>query len=104
MCTSSEWGEFNREKSRRSTSAAVSDLILTDRFWRNAILVQSIMELLVRVLKIVDQDKKPTMFIVYEAMDRAKLAIKALVKKDYQSIGMPLIIGGRVNYIDTFMQ
>ena len=82
MCTSSEWGEFNREKSRRSTSAAVSDLILTDRFWRNAILVQSIMEPLVRVLKIVDQDKKPTMSIVYEAMDRAKLAIKASVKKE----------------------
>ena len=32
---------------------------------------------LVRVLKIVDQDKKPTLSIIYEAMDRAKLAIKA---------------------------
>ena len=35
------------------------------------------MDLLIRVLKIVDQDKKPTLSIIYEAMDRAKLAIKA---------------------------
>ena len=35
------------------------------------------MDLLVRVLKIVDQDKKPIKSIIYEAMDRVKLAIKA---------------------------
>ena len=34
------------------------------------------MDPLVRVLKIVDQNKKSTLFIIYEAMDRAKLAIK----------------------------
>ena len=32
------------------------------------------MEPLVKVLKLVDQDKKPTLSIIYEAMDRAKLA------------------------------
>ena len=32
------------------------------------------------ILKLVDQDKKPTLSIIYEAMDRAKLAIKASVK------------------------
>ena len=31
---------------------------------------------LVKVLKIVDQDKKPTLSIIYEAMDRAKLVSK----------------------------
>ena len=35
------------------------------------------MDPLVRVLKIVDQDKKPTLSIIYEVMDGAKLAIKA---------------------------
>ena len=35
------------------------------------------MNSLVRVLKIVDQDKKHTLSIIYEAMDRAKLVIKA---------------------------
>ena len=33
-----------------------------------------------KVLKLVYQDKKPTLSIIYEAMDRAKLAIKASVK------------------------
>ena len=35
------------------------------------------MDPLVRVLKIVDQDKKPTLSIIYEVMNRAKLVIKA---------------------------
>ena len=35
------------------------------------------MDPLVRVLKIVKQDKKPTLSIIYEAIDRAKLTIKA---------------------------
>jgi len=35
------------------------------------------MDPLVRVLKIVDQNKKSTLSIIYEAMDIAKLAIKA---------------------------
>ncbi|RVW85526.1 hypothetical protein CK203_044098 [Vitis vinifera] len=39
------------------------------------------MEPLVKVLKLVDQDKKPTLSIIYEAMDRAKLVIKASVKQ-----------------------
>ena len=37
------------------------------------------MEPLVKVLKLVDQNK-PTLSIIYEAMDRNKLAIKASVK------------------------
>ena len=36
------------------------------------------MKPLVKVLKLVDQDKKPTLSIIYEAMD--KLAIKASMK------------------------
>ena len=39
------------------------------------------METLVKVLKLVDQDKNPTLSIIYEAMDKAKLAIKASVKQ-----------------------
>ncbi|XP_073138631.1 uncharacterized protein [Henckelia pumila] len=38
------------------------------------------MEPLVKVLKLVDQDNKPTLSIIYEAMDRAKLSIKESVK------------------------
>ena len=38
------------------------------------------MEPVVKVLKLVDQDKNPTLSIIYEANHRAKLAIKASVK------------------------
>ena len=37
------------------------------------------MEPFVKVLKLVDQDKKLTLSIIYKAMDKAKLAIKASV-------------------------
>ena len=39
------------------------------------------MEPLIKVLKLVYQDKKLTLSIIYEAMDRAKLAIEASVKQ-----------------------
>ena len=60
------------------------------------------MEYLVKVLKLVDQDKKATLSIIYEAMDRANLAIKASVKQ-WESIGKPLIEGEKVNCIDICM-
>ena len=80
MCTTNEWHEFNKDRSRKNLRDKVSSLILTDRFWKKAKEVQIIMEPLVKVLKLVDQDKKPTLSIIYEAMDKAKLAIKASVK------------------------
>ncbi|KAL6348183.1 hypothetical protein AAG906_002808 [Vitis piasezkii] len=42
------------------------------------------MEPLVKVLKLVDQDKKPTLSIIYEAMDRAKLAIKEVIDRRWE--------------------
>jgi len=53
---------------------------LTDRFWKKAREVQNIIDPLVKVLKIVNQDKKLTLSIIYEAMDREKLTMKALNK------------------------
>ncbi|RVX12125.1 hypothetical protein CK203_010766 [Vitis vinifera] len=81
MCTTNEWREFNKDRSRKSVGDKVSNLILTDRFWKKAGEVQTIMEPLVKVLKLVDQDKKPTLSIIYEAMNITKLAIKASVKQ-----------------------
>ena len=67
--------------SRKSLRDKVSNFILTNRFWKKAREVQTIMEPLIKVLKLVDQDKKLTLSIIYEAMDRAKLAIKESVKQ-----------------------
>jgi len=76
MCTTTEWREFNKKRGRRRVRDKVSNLILTDRFWKKAREDQNIMDPFVRDLKIVDQDKKPTLSIIYEAMDRAKLVSK----------------------------
>jgi len=54
----------------------VSNFFLVDRFWKKAKEVQNIMDL-VRVLKIMNQEKNPTLFIIYEAMDGTKLVVKA---------------------------
>ena len=75
MCTTNEWCEFKKDRSKKSLRDKVFNLILTNRFWKKTI----IMEPLVKVLKLVDQDKKPILSIIYEVMNRAKLAIKASV-------------------------
>ena len=36
MCTTNEWHEFNKDRSRKSLRDEVSNLILTDRFWKKA--------------------------------------------------------------------
>ena len=81
MCTTNEWHEFNKDRNRRSLRDKVSNLILTNRFWKKAREVQTIVKPLIKVLKLVDQDKKPKLLSIYEAMDKAKLSIKALVKQ-----------------------
>ena len=81
MCTTNEWSELNKDRSKKSLRDKVSNLILTDQFWKKAGEVQLIVEPLVKVLKLVDQDKKSTLSIIYEAIDGAKLAIKASIKQ-----------------------
>ena len=80
-CITNEWHEFNKDMSRKSLRDKISNFILTDQFWKKVGDVQTMMEPLVKVLKLVDQDKKPTLSIIYEAIDRAKLVIKASVKQ-----------------------
>ena len=68
-------------RAKKSLRDKVSNLILTDRFWKKTGEVQTIMELLIKILKLVDQDKKLILSIIYETMDKAKLAIKASIKQ-----------------------
>ena len=81
MCTTNEWREFNKNRSKKSLRDKVWNLILIDRFWKKTGEVQTIMEPLVKVLKLVYQDKNLTLSIIYETMDKAKLAIKASIKQ-----------------------
>ena len=44
-------------------------------FWNNVVFALKVAGPLVRVLRLVDGEKKPAMGYIYEAMDRAKEAI-----------------------------
>ena len=46
-----------------------------NKFWKKVRKVLKVFEPLVKVLRLVDGDDKPTMGFIYEAMDRAKQAI-----------------------------
>ncbi|KAL7191334.1 hypothetical protein ACSBR2_023416 [Camellia fascicularis] len=54
----------------------VKKIILETEFWQKATELCKVHEPLVRVLRLVDGDEKPTMGFIYEAIDRAKLTIK----------------------------
>ncbi|XP_027090325.1 uncharacterized protein [Coffea arabica] len=83
MCTSNEWHKYTSSSKRREEATEVSDLILSERFWKRVQQVCAVMEPLVKVLKVINQDKKSTLPIIYEAIERAKMAIEIVVK-DYQ--------------------
>ncbi|XP_075515561.1 uncharacterized protein LOC142550208 [Primulina tabacum] len=84
LCTSIEWQEYKNTSKRRKDAEKIAAIILDTRFWKTARDICAIMEPLVKFLKLVDQDNKPTLSIIYEAMDRYKLSIKESVK-DCQS-------------------
>ncbi|RVW33286.1 hypothetical protein CK203_107928 [Vitis vinifera] len=60
------------------------------------------MEPLVKVLKLVDQDKKSTLSIIYEVIDGANWLSRHR-SSNGKSIGKSLIEGGKVNCIDICM-
>jgi hypothetical protein len=62
--------------SRREDGKAIAKLVYSDSFWEGVVEVCSVSEPLVKVLRLVDSDKT-TMGYLYEAMDRAKEAIRA---------------------------
>ena len=67
----SKWGQ---QKSRLAYEA--KKIVLGKDFWKKANDLIKVYEPLVRVLRLVDSDEKPTMGFIYEAVDRAKRAIQ----------------------------
>ena len=53
----------------------IASYILQESYWKNVVYTLKLTSLLVKVLRMVDGDKKPSMVYIYEAMDRAKEAI-----------------------------
>ena len=56
----------------------VVSIILDHKFWNDCFIVVKLMAPLVRLLRIVDCDKRPSMGYVYEGMYRVRLDIKKL--------------------------
>lgn len=74
MFTSEKWVTSKWAKEAKGKRAA--DIILMPSFWNHVVYILKVMGPLVRVLRLVDNENKPAMGYIYEAMDRAKETIK----------------------------
>ncbi|XP_057444664.1 uncharacterized protein LOC130736909 [Lotus japonicus] len=57
-----------------------SEIILDNKFWRYSEVVSNIAAPIIRLLRIVDGDEKPSMGYVYDGMQRAKNTIKRMFR------------------------
>ena len=73
MFTSEEWVRSRWEK--EANAKRVVETILMPYFWNTIVYILKVMGSLVRVLCLVDNERKLAMGNTYEAMDRAKEAI-----------------------------
>ncbi|KAL0319669.1 UNVERIFIED_CONTAM: hypothetical protein Sradi_5228400 [Sesamum radiatum] len=65
---------------RERKTKEVIAIVLDNKFWNDCLIIVKIMEPLMRLLKIVDGDTKPSIGYVYEGMYRARKGIKNLFK------------------------
>ncbi|XP_054819014.1 uncharacterized protein LOC129318311 [Prosopis cineraria] len=74
----------NHKLLRTEAGIIVSAIILDNQFWNECLEVVKIVSPLIKLLRIVDSDEKPSLPYVYEGMQRAKKAIKTVFtnKKD----------------------
>lgn len=71
--TSQDWNDSKWPK--EIGAKKVKQIIMQDSFWRNVLYALKLTGPLVKVLRMVDGEKKPAMGYIYEAMDRAKESI-----------------------------
>jgi hypothetical protein len=84
MFTSDQWKTSKFASSRDEKS--VEDVVLDKDFWKGIVICLKGANPLIKVLRMVDSDEKPTMGFIYEAMDGAKETIQKEfngVKKRY---------------------
>ncbi|XP_010525599.1 PREDICTED: uncharacterized protein LOC104803372 [Tarenaya hassleriana] len=73
MITSQEWN--GSKWSKEAGGRKMAGFLLQDSFWRNMLYSLKLTAPLVKVLRIVDGERKPSMGYMYGAMDKAKEAI-----------------------------
>nr|KYP55057.1 hypothetical protein KK1_001262 [Cajanus cajan] len=74
MFTSDKWLQSKGAKEAKGKKA--TDVVLMPSFWSDVVYALKAMGPIGRVLRLVDNKKKPTMGYIYEAMERAKEAIQ----------------------------
>lgn len=74
MFTSEKWATCNYAKELEGRR--VQDIIMMVSFWSGVAYVLKLMGPLVKVLRLVENEKKPVVGYIYEAMDRAKEVIQ----------------------------
>ena len=86
MIIAREWAEkYPRLGTKDKKNAEdVYRMIHSDKFWKDIASIIVVFEPLVKVLRLVDSDDKADMGYLYEAMDRAKEAIKKNIGRDYK--------------------
>ncbi|XP_042000874.1 uncharacterized protein LOC121750408 isoform X2 [Salvia splendens] len=75
MFTSDEWRNSQWYKEIPSKNATAT--VLNDNYWRHVVYALKLTCPLVKVLRMVDAERKPAMGYIYEAMDRCKEAISS---------------------------
>uniref|UniRef100_A0A6N2NC96 BED-type domain-containing protein n=1 Tax=Salix viminalis TaxID=40686 RepID=A0A6N2NC96_SALVM len=86
MFTCTKWVESSHGKSRVGNEIVA--IILQDNdFWPRCAHIVNVSEPLVRVLRLADSEEKPSMGYLYEAMDKAKEAIKIRLKNRMSQYG-----------------
>ncbi|KAE8687321.1 3-hydroxyisobutyryl-CoA hydrolase 1-like [Hibiscus syriacus] len=73
MFTSDEWRKS--KYSKEHGGKRVTSIVLMPTFWSTIVYILKMTGPLVKVLRLIDGEKRPAMGYVYEAMDRAKEAI-----------------------------
>ena len=73
MFTSSNWSDSKWEKEQKGKT--IANIVLMPSFWNTNVFCLKVSSLLVRVLRLVDGEKKTHMGYIYEAMNRAKNTI-----------------------------
>ena len=84
--TSNEWDNTKWSRSKKGKEAF--DIVVPNDFWNLIELCLRVFTLLVKVLRLVDGEEKPSMGFVYRELLKAKDDIKKILKKecDYMPI------------------
>ena len=76
MFDSEEYNKSKWGKEKSGPAYEAKQIVMSKEFWNKAADIIKVFEPIVKVLKLVDGDEKSTVGFIFEAIDRAKLAIE----------------------------